>query len=70
MSLGQATPLEALQICTLSSARILGFEALLGTVEAGKIANLVVLSDDPLKNISNVRSVTLVVHDGKVHHPQ
>ncbi len=70
VSLGQATPLEALQIGTLSSARILGFEALLGTVEAGKIANLVVLSDDPLKNISNVRSVTLVVHDGKVHHPQ
>jgi imidazolonepropionase-like amidohydrolase len=36
------------------------------TLEAGKIADLVVLSRDPLEDISNVRSIVLVVRGGKV----
>jgi len=67
VELGKATPLEALQMATLSSAAILGFEDILGAVEEDKIANLVVLSANPLESISNIRAITHVVHDGRMH---
>ncbi len=66
---GSATPLQALQIATLSSAKILGIGELLGSVDAGKIANLVVLDANPLENISNTRRIAMVIHDGRLHHP-
>ncbi|MCH8152766.1 MAG: amidohydrolase family protein [Planctomycetes bacterium] len=66
---GGASPLQALQIATLSSAKILGFGELLGSVDAGKIANLVVLDGNPLENISNTRRIVMVIHDGRLHHP-
>ena len=66
---GSATPLQALQIASLSSAKILGFDELLGSVDTGKIANLVVLDANPLENISNTRRIAMVVHDGRLHHP-
>ena len=64
---GGATPLEALQMATGSSAAILGFEELLGSVDVGKIANIVVLSANPLESISNTRTITHVVHDGRLN---
>ena len=62
---GGATPLEALQIATIGSASILQLEGVAGTVEPGRAANLVVLSNNPLERISNTRSIELVVHDGR-----
>jgi len=70
VDLGGATPLEALQIATLQSARILGFEAILGTVEVGNIADLVVLTADPLADVSNVRQIEFVVHQGRRRKPR
>lgn len=64
---GGATPLQALQMATISSAKILGFDDLLGTVEPGKLANLVVLKHNPLDDISNTRKISMVVHDGRIH---
>ena len=64
---GEATPLEALQIATVASAKILGLEGIVGTIEAGKIANLVVLSENPLERIAGTRAIELVVHDGRPH---
>ncbi len=66
---GGAAPLQALQIATLSSAKILGFGELLGSVDAAKIANIVILDANPLENISNTRRIVMVVHDGRLHHP-
>ncbi len=66
---GGATTLEALQIGTISSSRILGFEAILGTLEPGKIANLVVLRENPMEDISRVRGIDMVIHDGRIHRP-
>ena len=65
-----ASPLEALQMATLSSARILGFDELLGTVDADRLANLLVLAENPLKDISNIRSVRYVIHDGRLYEPR
>jgi len=67
---GEATPLEALQIGTLASARILGVDSILGTVAPGMLADLVVLSRDPLLDVGAIRSIELVLHDGRVHRPR
>jgi imidazolonepropionase-like amidohydrolase len=66
---GGATPLEALQMATRSSARILGLDAWVGTVEAGKMADLVLLEGNPLEDIANTRRVTQVVHAGHLYEP-
>ncbi len=65
---GGATPLEALQIATISSARILRHETLLGAVEPGKLAHMVALRANPLEDIANTRQIAFVVHDGRVHY--
>lgn len=70
VELGGATPLEALQIATIGSARILGFEALLGSIEEGKLAHIVLLGENPLTDPTSLRDVRLVVHDGRVHRPR
>jgi imidazolonepropionase-like amidohydrolase len=69
VTLGEATPLEALQIGTLGSARVLGLEAVLGTLESGKLAELVVLDENPLEDIRATSAIELVVHLGRVHRP-
>jgi imidazolonepropionase-like amidohydrolase len=58
------TPAEALRSATLIGARTLGLEKDIGTIEVGKLANLVVLRRNPLENIANLRSVDLVVKRG------
>ncbi len=70
VELGGATPLEALQMGTISSARILGFEELLGVVDVGRLAHFVALSKNPLDNISHVRSIRYVIHDGRLYEPR
>src|SRR5712664_3452522 len=58
------TPLEALQTATLNPARFLGMEDQLGTVEKGKLADLVLLSANPLEDIANTQKVAGVVSNG------
>jgi imidazolonepropionase-like amidohydrolase len=57
-------PGEALRSATLISARTAGLEKEIGSIEAGKLANLLVLDRDPLQDIANVRSVDFVVKRG------
>ncbi|MFC8967428.1 amidohydrolase family protein [Streptomyces sp. NPDC057094] len=58
------TPAQVLRSATLIGARSAGAEDVMGSVEAGKLANFVVLADDPLRDIENLRSVTLTVKRG------
>jgi imidazolonepropionase-like amidohydrolase len=58
------TPLEALQTATLNPARYLGATDSLGTVGAGKVADLVLLDANPLDNISNTQRIAGVVYRG------
>jgi imidazolonepropionase-like amidohydrolase len=58
------TPLEALQTATLNPARFFGMEEQLGTVEKGKIADLVLLSANPLKEIGNTWKIAGVILNG------
>lgn len=60
------TPIEALQAATLNSARFLGKEKEMGTIEKGKIADLVLLEANPLADIRNSRKIAAVVYQGKL----
>ncbi len=59
------TPLEALQTATINPAKFLGLEKSLGTVEKGKIADLVLLDANPLENITNTKKISAVVVGGR-----
>ena len=61
-----ATPWETLLAATRHAADLCGVLTDLGTVEVGKIADLIVVRDDPLEDIHNLRSLQLVVKDGRV----
>jgi imidazolonepropionase-like amidohydrolase len=59
------TPLAALQTATLNPAKFLHKTNDFGTVAPGRVADLVLLSANPLKNIANTRSIVGVVADGR-----
>lgn len=63
---GGMTPLEALRTATINSARYLGFGERMGSVSAGKAADLVLLDGNPIADIANVRRVRAVVLRGRV----
>jgi imidazolonepropionase-like amidohydrolase len=61
------TPLEALRTATIHPARVLGLADSLGSVEMGKLADLVLLDADPLVDIRNTQRIRAVVADGRVY---
>lgn len=61
------TPLEALRAATLSPARYLGRTDDHGAVEAGHLADLVLLNANPLEDIRNTREIRAVVADGRLY---
>ena len=60
------TPLEAIQAATITPARVMKLENEVGTIEADKRADLIILDADPLENISNVRKVRFVMTQGRL----
>jgi imidazolonepropionase-like amidohydrolase len=61
------TPLEALRTATLNPARVLGLAGPLGTVEAWKLADLVLLEANPLADIANTQRIRAVVANGRLY---
>ena len=59
------SPLEALQMSTLRPAEFLGKTDELGTIEEGKIADMVILRANPLENINNTREIEAVFVNGE-----
>jgi len=58
------TPLEALQTATLNPAHFFGIEDNLGTIEKGKLADLVLLGANPLQDIANTQKIAALIVDG------
>jgi len=65
VSLG-LSPVEAIHAATGASARILGADKDLGTIEVGKWADLIVLDADPLIDIRNTRKIWRVMQSGQL----
>ncbi len=60
------TPLQALQTATINPAKYLNLTESLGTVEEGKIADLVILKENPLDDIHNINDIDAVLLNGKL----
>jgi imidazolonepropionase-like amidohydrolase len=63
------TPLEAIQSATVVSARAMKLDGDVGTVQAGKRADLILIDGDPLADIRNLRKVWRVIANGRVFDP-
>ena len=59
-----ATPMYTIKAATINAAETCGVGADLGTVEVGKIADLIVVADNPLEDIANLRRIQMVFKDG------
>ena len=60
------SPAQAIKAVTLTAAECLDRQDELGTVEAGKLADLIVVDGDPLSDITALQRILLVIKDGKV----
>jgi hypothetical protein len=63
---GGMTPLEALRAGTLDGAKYLGLDREIGSLEVGKLADLMVLGADPLEDIRNSEQVEMVMVNGRL----
>ena len=59
------TPLDAIRSATLIAAEALGIEKETGSLTLGKQADLLILNDNPLRNIENLKSIDLIIKHGK-----
>lgn len=67
---GGMTPHEVLRSATLHGARAVGLEGDLGSIEAGKVADLIILGKNPLDDIRNTLTVEQVMKDGVLRDAQ
>jgi predicted amidohydrolase len=67
------TPMQIIMGSTKYPAEMLRKEKLLGTIEAGKLADVIIVNADPLQDIKNLDKINTVIQDGKVvelgYHP-
>jgi hypothetical protein len=65
LELGGMQPIDIIKMGTLNAAKMLGLENTMGSVEVGKIADMVLLDDNPLEQIENTLSINMVIKNGK-----
>ena len=63
---GGMKPVEALQAATVRASELLGLSNQIGTIEAGKFADLMAVKGDPLSDIGNMQKVVFVMKGGEV----
>jgi len=66
VTLAGLSPADALESATRDAAVVLGAQRIRGTIEVGKLADVVVLRDNPLLDIRHTRSIQLVMKRGRV----
>ena len=64
---GGLTPHETLRVITQFSAEAIGLQQDVGSLEAGKLADLLVLDKNPLENIRNTNSIRYVMKNGEIY---
>ena len=63
---GGMTPMESLRAATIGGARYLGLDGDIGSLEKGKLADLIVLDRNPLENVRHTESIGMVMLNGRV----
>ena len=58
--------MKAIQSATIETAKLLQIDSTLGSIEVGKIADLVAVEGNPLTNINNMENISFVMKEGKV----
>lgn len=61
---------DVLRMATLTSAKVAGYGDQLGSIEEGKLADLILIDGNPLEQISDIRRVVLTIKDGKIYNPE
>jgi imidazolonepropionase-like amidohydrolase len=61
------SPMQSIQTATLSAAQLLGWSDRLGTIEPGKLADMVAVSGDPLSDIKTLQNVQFVMKQGVIY---
>lgn len=64
---GGMSPLNALKTATILGATALGLDKELGSLEAGKLADIVIMDNNPLQNIRNTNSIRYVIKNGRMY---
>ena len=64
------TPVEVLRSATVIPAHMMGIEHLVGTIEIGKRADLIVVRGNPLEDIAALRDIEWVMKDGEIRSPR
>jgi imidazolonepropionase-like amidohydrolase len=59
--------MEAIQSATLTTAELLGVEKDLGSIEAGKLADIIAVSGNPVEDISRLQQVDFVMKEGRIY---
>ena len=60
------TPVETLLCATRENARLIGWQDRVGTLEKGKLADIIALDINPLKDIAGMQKVAAVIKNGEV----
>ena len=61
------TPTQAIAAATVHAAEVLGWRDRIGSVEAGKFADMIAVKGDPLKDITELERVTFVMKGGVIY---
>jgi imidazolonepropionase-like amidohydrolase len=64
------TPMEVISAATKTNARILGLDDKLGTIEVGKLADIIIVDGNPLRNVEVLDYVDVVIRDGVVWYSE
>lgn len=67
MAQGGMTPMEALRTATINPARALGFDDYIGTLQPGKLADLLIMDKNPLDDIKNTETIRYTMVNGRLY---